>query len=55
MIISVFGLDEETAVLMIIVGLLGTLAVTIPLFAVVNAAIERIAYKPLRKRPGWPR
>ena len=51
MIISVFGLDEETAVLMIIVGLLGTLAVTIPLFAVVNAAIERIAYKPLRQAP----
>ena len=51
MIISVFGLDEETAVLMIIVGLLGTLAVTIPLFAVVNAAIERIAYKPLRRAP----
>ena len=51
MIISVFGLDEDTAVLMIILGLLGTLAVTIPLFAVVNATIERIAYKPLRNAP----
>ena len=51
MIISVFGLDEDTAVLVIIVGLLGTLAVTIPLFAVVNATIERIAYKPLRNAP----
>jgi len=51
MIISVFGLDENTAVLVIILGLLGTLAVTIPLFAVVNAAIERIAYKPLRNAP----
>ena len=51
MIISVFGLDENTAVLMVILGLLGTLAVTIPLFAVVNATIERIAYKPLRNAP----
>ena len=51
MIISVFGLDEDTAVLMIVLGLLGTLAVTIPLFAVVNATIERIAYKPLRNAP----
>ena len=51
MIISVFGLDNDTAVLMIVVGLLGTLAVTIPLFAVVNATIERIAYKPLRHAP----
>ena len=51
MIISVFGLDENTAVLMIILGLLGTLAVTIPLFAVFNATIERIAYKPLRNAP----
>ena len=51
MIISVFGLDENTAVLMIILGLLGTLAVTIPLFAIVNATIERIAYKPLRNAP----
>ena len=51
MIISVFGLDEDTAVLMIILGLLGTLAVTIPLFAIVNATIERIAYKPLRNAP----
>ena len=51
MIISVFGLDEDTAVLVIVLGLLGTLAVTIPLFAVFNAAIERIAYKPLRRAP----
>ena len=51
MIISVFGLDESTAVLMIVLGLLGTLAVTIPLFAIVNATIERIAYKPLRNAP----
>lgn len=51
MILSVFGLDESTGVFLIIVGLLGTLAVTIPLFAVFNGTIERIAYKPLRRAP----
>jgi branched-chain amino acid transport system permease protein len=51
MIVSVFGLDTETGVLLVILGLLGTLAVTIPLFALVNASIERVAYKPLRHAP----
>ncbi|MGH3133026.1 MAG: branched-chain amino acid ABC transporter permease, partial [Gaiellaceae bacterium] len=50
-IVSVLGLDRDTGVLLIVVGLLATLAVTIPLFAVVNAAIERVAYKPLRHAP----
>jgi branched-chain amino acid transport system permease protein len=51
MIISVFDLNTETGVFLILVGLLGTLAVTVPLFAIVNATIERIAYKPLRRAP----
>ena len=51
MILSVFGLDEDTAILMVIVGLVGTLAVTVPLFAFINGSIERIAYKPLRNAP----
>ena len=51
MIISVFGLDDDTGVLLVVVGLLGTIAVTIPLFAVMNGTIERIAYKPLRNAP----
>jgi branched-chain amino acid transport system permease protein len=51
MILSVFGLDADTGVLLVIVGLVGTLVVTIPLFAVFNATIERIAYKPLRNAP----
>jgi len=51
MILSVFGLNEDTAILLVIVGLLGTLAVTVPLFAFVNGSIERIAYKPLRNAP----
>jgi branched-chain amino acid transport system permease protein len=51
MIISVLDLDADESVLFIIVGLLLTLAVTVPLFAVVNATIERVAYKPLRAAP----
>jgi branched-chain amino acid transport system permease protein len=51
MIVSVFELDAETGVLLVIIGLLATLAVTVPLFAVLNATIERIAYKPLRRAP----
>jgi branched-chain amino acid transport system permease protein len=50
-IVSLLGLDEDTGVILIILGLLATLAITIPLFAVVNATIERVAYKPLRHAP----
>ena len=50
-IISVLGLDEDTSVFFVILGLLATLAITIPLFAVVNVTIERVAYKPLRHAP----
>jgi branched-chain amino acid transport system permease protein len=51
LIISVLGLDEDTGVFLIVLGLLATLAVTVPLFAIVNASIERVAYKPLRHAP----
>jgi branched-chain amino acid transport system permease protein len=51
LIISVIGLDADSSVIVIILGLLATLAVTIPVFAVLNATIERIAYKPLRNAP----
>jgi branched-chain amino acid transport system permease protein len=51
MIISVFGLDTSTGVFLIVAGLVGTLLVTIPAFALINATIERIAYKPLRGAP----
>jgi len=50
-ILSVLGLDEDTSVIFVILGLLATLAVTMPLFAVINAGIERVAYKPLRHAP----
>ncbi len=51
MIVSVLGLDETSSVIVIILGLVVTLAVTIPVFAIVNATIERVAYKPLRHAP----
>ena len=51
LIVSVFGLDEGSSVIVIIVGLLATLAITMPMFALINAGIERIAYKPLRNAP----
>jgi branched-chain amino acid transport system permease protein len=50
-IVSVLGLDEGSSVIVIIGGLLVTLAITIPMFAVLNGTIERIAYKPLRRAP----
>ncbi len=51
MILSVFGLGEGTSYAVVVLGLLGTLAVTVPLFALLNGGIERIAYKPLRSAP----
>jgi branched-chain amino acid transport system permease protein len=51
MIISVLDLDADESVIFIVAGLLVTLAVTVPLFAVINATIERVAYKPLRNAP----
>ncbi len=50
-IVSVLGLDVDTSVILVIGGLLVTLAITVPLFAVINGSIERIAYKPLRSAP----
>jgi branched-chain amino acid transport system permease protein len=50
-IVSVLDLDTDTSLIVIVGGLLVTLAVTMPLFAIVNASIERIAYKPLRSAP----
>ncbi len=51
LILSVFNLTADTGVVLVVLALLGTLAVTIPVFAVFNAAIERVAYKPLRNAP----
>jgi branched-chain amino acid transport system permease protein len=51
LILSVFQLNEDTAIILVVLGLLGTLAVTVPMFALINGGIERVAYKPLRRAP----
>jgi branched-chain amino acid transport system permease protein len=50
-ILSVLGLDEDTSAIAVVFGLLFTLAITMPMFALINAGIERVAYKPLRNAP----
>jgi branched-chain amino acid transport system permease protein len=51
MLFSVLELTGDSSNLVVIGGIIVTLAVTIPLFAVVNATIERVAYRPLRHAP----
>ena len=51
MLLSVLGLTGDSSNLVVVGGIIVTLAVTIPLFAIVNATIERIAYRPLRHAP----
>jgi branched-chain amino acid transport system permease protein len=50
-VVSALGLDADSSVLLVIGGMLATLAITMPGFALVNAVIERVAYKPLRHAP----
>jgi branched-chain amino acid transport system permease protein len=50
-IISVFGLDTDSSVPVIVGGMFLTLVIIMTMFAIVNATIERIAYKPLRHAP----
>jgi branched-chain amino acid transport system permease protein len=50
-IVSVLGLDEGASVIAIVGGLAVTLVVIMAAFALFNASIERIAYKPLRHAP----
>jgi branched-chain amino acid transport system permease protein len=51
MLLSVFGLTGDSSNLAVVGGIIVTLAITIPLFAIVNATIERVAYRPLRNAP----
>ena len=51
MLLSVLGLTGDSSNLAVVGGIVLTLAITIPLFAVVNATIERVAYRPLRHAP----
>jgi branched-chain amino acid transport system permease protein len=50
-IVSVLGLDTDSSVPVIVGGMLLTLVVVMSLFSIVNATIERVAYKPLRHAP----
>jgi len=47
-LLSVLGLTGDSSNLAVVGGIIVTLAITIPLFAIVNATIERVAYRPLR-------
>ena len=51
LLLSVLGLTRDSSNLVVVGGIIVTLAITIPLFAVVNATIERVAYRPLRHAP----
>ena len=51
LIVNVLGLDKDSSVPVIIGGMLLTLVVIMVLFSLVNASIEFVAYRPLRRAP----
>ena len=51
LIVNVLGLDRDSSVAVIIGGMLLTLVVIMVMFAIVNASIEFIAYRRLRRAP----
>jgi branched-chain amino acid transport system permease protein len=50
-IVSVFGLDENSAVIAIIVGLFATFLIAIAFGALINSTIEFVGYRRLRSAP----
>ena len=50
-IVSVLGLTKNASVVAIVGGMLGTLIVIMVMFAGINAAIELVAYRRLRRAP----
>ena len=50
-IFSLLGLSADSSGFVVAGGILVTLAITIPFFAVINGSIERVAYRPLRNAP----
>ena len=50
-IVNVLGLDKETSVAVVIGGMILTLVVIMVLFSIVNAGIEFVAYRRLRRAP----
>ena len=51
LIVSIFGLDANTSGIVVVLGLMATFALIMPGFALFNASIERVAYRPLRNAP----
>src|SRR5215213_6543857 len=51
MILSVFGLTEQTSTAVIVAGLIATAVVVMAFGATVNTLIERVAYRRLRGAP----
>lgn len=51
LIISVLGLERDASVIAILGGMLLTLVVIMSMFAVINAGIEFVAYRRLRRAP----
>ena len=51
MIISVLGLEQDASVLAILGGMAATLIVIMVMFSVINATIELVAYRRLRRAP----
>jgi branched-chain amino acid transport system permease protein len=48
-LLSLFGLTGSSSYGAVALGIVVSLAVIIPLFALINGSIERVAYRPLRK------
>ncbi|MBD0329795.1 MAG: branched-chain amino acid ABC transporter permease [Thermoleophilia bacterium] len=48
---SVFKVSADAASVMTVLAVLAALAITVPLFATINATIEFVAYRPLRHSP----
>jgi branched-chain amino acid transport system permease protein len=51
MLLSVLNITPDSSGLAVAGAIVVALAVTIPLFAVINGSIERVAYRPLRHAP----
>jgi branched-chain amino acid transport system permease protein len=47
-LLSIFGLSGDSSYGMVALAIIVSLAVIVPMFAVINGAIERVAYRPLR-------
>jgi branched-chain amino acid transport system permease protein len=50
-LITIFGVSGDSSPFVIGAGIVLALGVTMPLFALFNGSIERVAYKPLRHAP----